>query len=68
MADKKGIQGVAEGAIYKITRRITFTSSQDELPAIHGSVLAVLGQNTSPNTELGKMPINTVGAFTFVSS
>lgn len=67
-ATGKGIQGFTEGAIYEITGWIIFTSSQDELPTIHGSVLAVRGPNTSPNIELGKMPINTVGAFTLAPS
>lgn len=65
-ATGKGLQGRTEGAIYELTGWI-IASELNQNFIIHGSILAVCGPNTHPDTELGGMPIGTVGKFTLSS-
>jgi hypothetical protein len=56
----------ANGAMYKLFGW-AFRGEDDKVSKIEGCVIAVRGSDTSPNVELGGMPIGTVGAFTIVS-
>jgi hypothetical protein len=60
-------EGLGKGAIYKISGWINpLSPNQTDLTQVNGSVLAVRGPDSSPEKELGGMPIGTVGAFVLV--
>jgi hypothetical protein len=63
-AISEATEGIAQGAIYKITGWINPLSPDKTEPTqVQGSVLALCGPNSNPEMELGGMPTGTVGAF-----
>ena len=56
----------AKGASYKLFGW-AFRGEDDKVAKVQGSVIAVRGSDIRPDTELGGMPIGTVGAFTIAS-
>jgi len=61
VATGEGSIGPTKGALYQIAG--TAITDANKRQSIHGWVLAVRGPDTHPETELGGMPIGTVGTF-----
>jgi hypothetical protein len=62
-----GEKGVTKGAIYELNGWV-FPGQDGKTESVRGSVRAVRGPDTSPQVELGKMPVGTVGAFMITKS
>lgn len=62
-----GEEGVTNGAEYQLWGWI-FRGQDGKVESVRGSVRAVRGPNSSPEVELGKMPVGTVGAFTITKA
>jgi hypothetical protein len=63
----EGFDGPTKGALYKIIGWIVPTSPDEAEPLnVCGSVLAVRGSDSSPDLELGGMPVGTVGTFVLI--
>ena len=62
-----GEEGVTKGAEYQLIGW-AFAGADGKVESVRGSVRAVRGPDSSPGTELGRMPIGTVGAFIMAAS
>ncbi|MGH8547997.1 MAG: hypothetical protein ACRERU_05255 [Methylococcales bacterium] len=62
-----GTEGLTKGAIYQligwVSREQPVINQGGKVPSVRGSVRAVRGPDTKPETELGGMPVGMVGAF-----
>jgi hypothetical protein len=62
-----GMEGATKGAIYELVGWVfpeePIVNQAARVLSIRGSVRAVRGPDPSPGTDLGKMPVGTVGAF-----
>ena len=57
-----GEEGVAKGSEYQLTGWV-FAGADGKAESVRGAIRAVRGPDSSPETELGQMPVGTVGAF-----
>lgn len=66
-----GTEGPTKGSIYQLVGWVfpeePIANQAARVLRIGGAVRAVRGPDTKPETELGGMPVGTVGAFTIVS-
>ena len=66
-----GTDGPTKGAIYELCGWVfpvlPLTNAAGKVLSVRGSVRAVRGSDTKPGTELGGMPVGTVGSFLIVS-
>jgi|GEM_PF-2937360 len=62
-----GEEGVTKGSEYRLTGW-AFAGTDGKVESVRGSVCAVRGPDSNPGTELGQMPIGTVGAFVITKS
>ena len=62
-----GTEGPTKGAIYQLVGwvfpELPIVNAAGKVLSVRGSVRAVRGPNTKPETELGNMPVGTVGEF-----
>ena len=62
-----GTDGITKGAVYELVGWVfpeePITNDAGRVLSVRGSVRAVRGPDTSPETELGRMPVGTVGTF-----
>lgn len=59
--------GAAKGAEYELTGW-AFAGTDGKVESVRGSVRAVRGPDSNPSTELGRMPVGTVGAFSITKA
>lgn len=57
-----GEEGATEGSEYQLIGW-EFAGADGKVESVRGTVRAVRGPDLSPETELGRMPVGTVGAF-----
>lgn len=62
-----GTEGITKGAIYELVGWVfaeePIVNNAGRVLSVRGSVRAVRGPDSSPETELGRMPVGTVGSF-----
>jgi hypothetical protein len=62
-----GTEGITKGAIYELVGWVfaeePIVNNAARVRGVRGSVRAVRGPDSSPETELGRMPVGTVGSF-----
>jgi hypothetical protein len=59
--------GVTKGSEYQLMGW-AFAGTDGKAESVWGSVRAVCGPDSSPGTELGRMPVGTVGSFTITKT
>jgi len=57
-----GEDGVAKGSEYQLAGW-AFAGGDEKVERVEGAIWAVRGPDSNPGTELGQMPVGTVGAF-----